>query len=182
MLDLLTFDEYVGQQHRHGAAEFEPLSRLSYTWHVEFAEKLSREAPSRVTFVLEPLGAVVRLTVTHDQFEPDSEVLKGVCQGWPKVLCSLKSLLEAGSPLSLVSVEAVKAARKEAAIEGSLRHPRRPQSAAADQPSSEFVSYIAAGPEQVWQGLTDPSLHRAVFFLGGGSGDSDWASRHAPGK
>lgn len=42
---------------------------------------------------------VVRLTVTHDRLEPGSEMQKGITDGWPKVLSSLKSLLETGSPL-----------------------------------------------------------------------------------
>jgi hypothetical protein len=42
---------------------------------------------------------VVRLTVTHDQLEPGSEMLRSIMEGWPKVLSSLKSLLELGQPL-----------------------------------------------------------------------------------
>jgi hypothetical protein len=41
----------------------------------------------------------VRLTVTHDRLEPDSEMLQGITEGWPKVLSSLKSLLEEGQAL-----------------------------------------------------------------------------------
>jgi hypothetical protein len=42
---------------------------------------------------------VVKLTVVHDGFEAGSEVLKGVSQGWPAVIGSLKTLLETGEPL-----------------------------------------------------------------------------------
>jgi uncharacterized protein YndB with AHSA1/START domain len=89
--------------------------RLSYTWTVEFIEELRREPPSRVTFELEPLGDVVKLTVTHDQFGPGSAVLKGVSNGWPIILASLKSLLETGMPLAVTSAEAAKRAEQEAA-------------------------------------------------------------------
>lgn len=41
----------------------------------------------------------VRLTVTHDQLEPGSEMLRGITQGWPGVLSGLKTLLETGRPL-----------------------------------------------------------------------------------
>jgi hypothetical protein len=41
----------------------------------------------------------VRLTVTHDEFEPGSEMFKSIQEGWPKVLSSLTSLLETGRPL-----------------------------------------------------------------------------------
>ena len=42
---------------------------------------------------------VVRLTVVHDGFEPSSDVLQGISEGWPAVLGSLKTLLETGSTL-----------------------------------------------------------------------------------
>jgi hypothetical protein len=43
---------------------------------------------------------MVRLTVTHDDLEPRSEMERKVSQGWPRVLSSLKSLLETGRPLN----------------------------------------------------------------------------------
>jgi uncharacterized protein YndB with AHSA1/START domain len=74
--------------------ECTPHRRLSYTWRVEFDEVLRREKPSRVTFELEPMGSVVKLTLTHDQIEPGSKVYEGISSGWPTILASLKSLLE----------------------------------------------------------------------------------------
>lgn len=58
-----------------------------------------KEKHTRVTFEIEPVKDTVRLTVTHDPLEPESEMLKGITTGWPKVLSSLKSLLEVGRPL-----------------------------------------------------------------------------------
>lgn len=81
--------------------ECEPPRRLSYSFHVEFVEELRRDLPSRVTFELEKLGAQVKLTLTHDEFEPGSKVLAGVSTGWPVILSSLKSLLEAGHTIDL---------------------------------------------------------------------------------
>jgi len=72
--------------------------RLVLTWAFP-TDKAREEKHTRVTFEIEPMKDVVRLTVTHDQLEPDSEMLKGITAGWPKVLSSLKSLLEAGRPL-----------------------------------------------------------------------------------
>jgi len=43
----------------------------------------------------------VRLTVTHEDLEPDSAMLHGISEGWPKVLASLKTLLETGKPLAM---------------------------------------------------------------------------------
>ena len=52
-----------------------------------------------MTFELEPLGELVKLTVVHDGFEPGSIVASMVGQGWPRILSSLKSLLETGETL-----------------------------------------------------------------------------------
>jgi hypothetical protein len=52
-----------------------------------------------VTFDIEPLGQMVKLTVVHDGFDPGSTVLEGVSQGWPQILSNLKTLLETGEVL-----------------------------------------------------------------------------------
>jgi hypothetical protein len=44
---------------------------------------------------------MVRLTVTHDELEAGSGMAKGISQGWPVVLSSLKSLLETGSGINV---------------------------------------------------------------------------------
>jgi uncharacterized protein YndB with AHSA1/START domain len=92
----------------------DPPRRLSYTWHTltpEFlaaypdepsvSAKAAAERRSKVTFDLEPVGKLVKLTVTHDDFEPDSVILQGVSQGWPAIIASLKTLMETGEPLAL---------------------------------------------------------------------------------
>ncbi|GAB3523546.1 metalloregulator ArsR/SmtB family transcription factor [Phytohabitans suffuscus] len=92
----------------------EPPRRLSYTWHTitpefvaafgdehDFLQKASAERRSTVTFDIEPVGELVRLTVTHDGFDPGSVILGGVSEGWPPTLSSLKTLLETGEPLAL---------------------------------------------------------------------------------
>ena len=78
--------------------EVSPPRRLVLTWAFP-ADEAREEKHSRVTFEIEPIGDVVRLTVTHDRLEPRSEMLEGITEGWPKVLSSLKSLLEVGRPL-----------------------------------------------------------------------------------
>ena len=78
--------------------ENSPPRRLVLTWAFP-ADEGRAEKHSRVTFEIEPIGDVVRLTVTHDRLEPGSEMLRGITDGWPKVLSSLKSLLETGRPL-----------------------------------------------------------------------------------
>lgn len=93
----------------------EPPRRLAYTWHTltpefiaavggadrEWLDKAALEPRSKVSFELEPMGDLVKLTVTHDGFAPGSQVLEGVSGGWPQIMASLKSLLETGEPLGL---------------------------------------------------------------------------------
>ncbi len=78
--------------------ESSPPRRLVLTWAFP-ADEAHEERHTRVAFEIEPFGDVVRLTVTHDRLEPDSEMLRGITMGWPKVLSSLKSLLEVGQQL-----------------------------------------------------------------------------------
>lgn len=92
--------------------ESEPYRRLAYTWlsfTPEFARrqgfsdellaKVSGERRSRVAFDIEPIGNTVKLTVTHDDFDPGSTVAEMVSKGWPQFLSSLKTLLETGETL-----------------------------------------------------------------------------------
>ena len=72
--------------------------RLVMTW-ADPKDRDHRDRYSRVTFDIEPVADMVRLTVTHEDLEPGSEMQRKVSQGWPRVLSSLKSLLETGRPL-----------------------------------------------------------------------------------
>ena len=78
--------------------EAEPPHRLVMSW-ADPKDKARRELHSRVTFEIEPMTDVVRLTVTHDELETGSQMQRDISGGWPKVLASLKSLLETGRPL-----------------------------------------------------------------------------------
>ncbi len=99
--------------------ESEPCRRLSYTWHAftsEWAEgarvggdvltALRAERRSKVTFDLDPFGELVRLTVTHDDCEPDGQLLSMISGGWSHLLSDLKTLLETGQTLPPVPDEA----------------------------------------------------------------------------
>jgi uncharacterized protein YndB with AHSA1/START domain len=78
--------------------ESTPPRRLVLTW-ADPADKDREEKHSMVTFDLEAVRGVVRLTVTHERLDPGSDMLRGITEGWPKVLSSLKSLMESGRPL-----------------------------------------------------------------------------------
>jgi uncharacterized protein YndB with AHSA1/START domain len=72
---------------------------LSYSFRMEISEAHRGERPSRVTFELQPMGSVVKLTLTHEDFESDSATFETTRHGWPAIMSSLKSLVETGSPL-----------------------------------------------------------------------------------
>lgn len=72
--------------------------RLVLTW-VSPEDKDNKARHSRVAFDIELVGNMVRLTVTHDGLETGSDMQRKVSQGWPRVLSSLKSLLETGRAL-----------------------------------------------------------------------------------
>ncbi|HUN53306.1 MAG TPA: SRPBCC family protein [Candidatus Sulfotelmatobacter sp.] len=73
--------------------------RLVLKWRNEFRPELHAEGYSRCTFEIEAAGEVVKLTVTHEIDRPQSAFIEAVSGGWPKILSSLKSLLETGMPL-----------------------------------------------------------------------------------
>jgi uncharacterized protein YndB with AHSA1/START domain len=73
--------------------------RLSYTFRHILSDAASKEQPTRVTFVLEPHGKLVKLTLTHQGFAEGSVILDGISKGWPAIMSSLKSMLETGTPL-----------------------------------------------------------------------------------
>jgi uncharacterized protein YndB with AHSA1/START domain len=75
--------------------------RLSYTFRHVLNEDARRERPTRVTFVLEPFGKLVKLTLTHEDFDEDSIILDGISKGWPAIMASLKSVLETGTALAI---------------------------------------------------------------------------------
>lgn len=78
--------------------EARPPHRLVLTW-ADPADRAHRDRHTRVTFEIEPVADMVRLTVTHEDLEPGSEMERKITRGWPRVLSSLKSLLETGRPL-----------------------------------------------------------------------------------
>ena len=75
--------------------------RLSYTFHHVLSEAARKERPTKVTFDLEPHGKLVKLTLTHEDFEEGSVILDGISKGWPAILSSLKTMLESGEALAI---------------------------------------------------------------------------------
>jgi uncharacterized protein YndB with AHSA1/START domain len=78
--------------------ECTPPRRLVITWAFP-ADAADRKKHARVAFDIERVEKMVKLTVTHDELERGSEMERGITEGWPRVLSSLKTFLETGRPL-----------------------------------------------------------------------------------
>jgi uncharacterized protein YndB with AHSA1/START domain len=78
--------------------ESDPPRRLVLKWRNEFRPELKADGYTRCTFEVEREGEMVRLTVTHEAERPH-KLIEAVSQDWPRVLSSLKSLLETGRGL-----------------------------------------------------------------------------------
>jgi uncharacterized protein YndB with AHSA1/START domain/DNA-binding transcriptional ArsR family regulator len=84
--------------------EADPPRKLVQTWSFRRQPELRADPPSRVTWEIEPFGAqTCKLTLVHDDFPSETLTFRSVGSGWPKVLSSLKSLLETGEALPVAS-------------------------------------------------------------------------------
>jgi uncharacterized protein YndB with AHSA1/START domain len=88
----------------------EPGRKLVYTWNPKDRPELAkkRDGLSRVTYELAPMGSQVRLRLIHENLLPedvekDPNTFRGVNNGWPAILSSLKSLLETGEPIAFAT-------------------------------------------------------------------------------
>jgi uncharacterized protein YndB with AHSA1/START domain len=74
-----------------------PPKRLVLTW----ADPADKSDQSRVTFEIEAIEDMVRLSIIHGEFKTGSVMAGKVSWGWPRVLSSLKSFLETGKALNV---------------------------------------------------------------------------------
>jgi uncharacterized protein YndB with AHSA1/START domain len=80
--------------------ECDPPRLLTITWHVEWIPELLSLAENLISFQIDALGDLVRLTMMQSHREAiDEKLLEGGRKGWPIILCGLKTLLETGHPL-----------------------------------------------------------------------------------
>ncbi|SRR5712691_1373350 len=80
--------------------EAERPLKLVHTWRALYDPELAADAPSRVSWEIEPMdGGVCKLSVVHDEFEGETATYRSVAGGWSWVLSGLKTLLETGEPL-----------------------------------------------------------------------------------
>lgn len=111
-----------GRVHVSGkVAEWSPPHRLSVTWLVEGMGDFGELPECLVTYDIARSGEAVKLTMSEaHSWDVPRDILKGGEMGWPKVLSSLKSLLETGKALATANepppaefIEAVKKAVAE---------------------------------------------------------------------
>lgn len=80
--------------------ECEAPHRLAVTWRVMWIPEMRKLPDCLVTYRLDDLGKVTRLTMTEGhQIKLSEAMLEGGRRGWPVILSSLKSLLETRKPL-----------------------------------------------------------------------------------
>lgn len=75
--------------------EIEENKKLSHSFHFHG----NSDPLSRVTFNLEDVDNMVKLTLIHDKFESKTETYNSVSQGWPFILSGLKTYLETGEAI-----------------------------------------------------------------------------------
>lgn len=95
--------------------ESTPPKRLVLTWP-EHAEEKDKAKHSHVTFEIDAIEDLVCLKVIHSNL-PSADFANRISGGWPRVLSSMKSLLETGKALNTFAGHASCAnpAHKEAA-------------------------------------------------------------------
>jgi len=78
----------------------DPPRKLAVTWRVMWIEEMRKLPECLVTYQIDDLGKVVRLTLTEaHQIDLDDKMLEGGRRGWPVILNNLKTLLETGHPM-----------------------------------------------------------------------------------
>jgi uncharacterized protein YndB with AHSA1/START domain/DNA-binding transcriptional ArsR family regulator len=75
--------------------EFTPHRRISHT----FSFPDTGDEPTKVSYDLEAIGEMVKLTMTHEGFTGETKTYQGIRTGWGPIFDGLKSLLETGKAL-----------------------------------------------------------------------------------
>ena len=83
--------------------EIEPGHRLAMTFRFVYDTALAEEPPSRVEWVLTPVGDITRLTLRHRDLFKSPLTWARTRRGWLWVVDGLKTLLETGEPFGQIS-------------------------------------------------------------------------------
>jgi len=73
-----------------------PQRRLVRSWLNEWKPEFKAEGASRCAYELEPIGASMKLTITHSIERLNSQLIGSLSEAWPMCISNLKSLLETG--------------------------------------------------------------------------------------
>jgi uncharacterized protein YndB with AHSA1/START domain len=94
-----------GSTHVSGEVlEWSPPRRLCVTWRVAGMKDFGELPECLVSYDVVQAGGSVQLTMMESHsWEVPEAILQGGQSGWPKILASLKSLLETGKPLSIAT-------------------------------------------------------------------------------
>ena len=79
--------------------EFTPQKKLAYSYISNIDADEIGDPDSLVTFEIEQLDDICKLTMIHDGFPSENQTYRNVGSGWPVILSGLKTLLETGAPL-----------------------------------------------------------------------------------
>ena len=87
--------------------EADPPRRLVQTFEHDYSDEHGGgpDDTSRVTWEIEPMGDVCKLTLTHDNWAIASKSYRSAGTGWPMILSGLKTLLETGQELQFSEPE-----------------------------------------------------------------------------
>ena len=98
--DPLTYRYPDGRLAAEGTVlEADPPRRLVHTFSALWDDAVTPDAPHRVTWTIEAMGPVCRLTVEHEGFAGETATLRSVRGGLGMLLDGLKTLLETGTPM-----------------------------------------------------------------------------------
>jgi uncharacterized protein YndB with AHSA1/START domain/DNA-binding transcriptional ArsR family regulator len=95
-----TSESPEGQLYLEGEIlEIEPPRRLVHTFHILGDQAAAKDAPSKVTWEITPMGDSCRLRFVHEDMGAATKDY--VTGGWEYILSGLKTLLETGEPLKV---------------------------------------------------------------------------------
>lgn len=84
--------------------ELDPPHRLAMSFSAQWSPEVAADAPSKVTWQIEPIGAdACRVRLVHDGFTHDTATARAVGVGWIETISRLKTLAETGVPFRLPS-------------------------------------------------------------------------------
>lgn len=77
----------------------DPPRKIVQTFHARWEPEAVAVGESKVTWLIEPEGAVCKLTLIHEEL-PNVPYVEGFLDGWSRIMSSLKTVLETGEMLT----------------------------------------------------------------------------------